>query len=278
MASSPSNRRLVDPDLQPRAPQAGTLVTLLSLLFLGAVVAAVALFVLRTSPATFISATNVEPTGTTIAAPDIQAAPPTLVPTVAPLQSTTDPGGEPQAIAMLPTVAAPTPELAQVAAPTPTPRAVVLPTVIPMTLPSPTATRPPSQLVVIQPVAAFDGGDTQPETLAATTSQPAAVASEPARPVGSRSVAPTQVASSQDNLQRALAMQTNRVRRGSDRSNMSVNHTQTAMPADRTDEQTAPVPIVQYDPSGAAPNTSVSVPDANAIRDEVAARIKAPRP
>jgi len=84
---------------------------LLSLLLLGAVVAGVALVVLRTSPAAFLSATDVQPIGTVIAAAEISAAPPTLVPTVAPDQSPTRPDGQTQAIAVLPTVAAPVKQL-----------------------------------------------------------------------------------------------------------------------------------------------------------------------
>ena len=242
MSSSLSRRRL-DPNLQPSTPQAGTIATLFSLLLLGAVVTAVALFVLRTSPTTFMAASHVDPVGTTIAAPDVHVAPPTLIPTVAPGQSTKGPGGQIEAIAMLPTVAPPPQQPAQVAQPTPTPRAVVLPTVIPMTLPLPAATRPPSQPVSSQPVAAFVMGHDPSEPLAATAPQPSGVANQSE---GSTSVAPTQISSPQDNAQRALAMQENRVRRGSDRSHRSVHNAQTAMPAPgQSDAQSAAVPDTQ---------------------------------
>src|SRR5262245_54119192 len=77
------SRRRSDPELQRREP-AGLQATVFSLVFLAAVVTAVALFVLRTSPTTVDTATDVEPAGTTIAAPQDRVIPPTPVPTVAP--------------------------------------------------------------------------------------------------------------------------------------------------------------------------------------------------
>jgi hypothetical protein len=276
---SSSFSRRPDPDLRPQSAGAGTIVTLLSLLLLGVVVTAVALFVLRTSPTAFLSAPDAEPTGTVIAAAEISAAPPTLIPTVAPNRSSTRSTDQTQAIAVLPTVAAPVKQPIQAAPPTPTPRAVVLPTVIPMTLPSPEATRPPSLPVSYQPIAAFAGTDAPPEPLAATAPQPTAVTIQPARsiqPSGSMGVAPTRVSSPQDNVQRARELQTNRGSRGSDRSQRSASNAQAAMPAPvQSVAQPVNVPVV---PINAAPNPSVSVPDANSIRADVAARINAPRP
>jgi len=74
-------------------------------------------------------------------------------------------------------------------------------------------------------------------------------------------------------------MQVNRVGRGPDRSGKSANTAQVAMPAvGQTDPPIVAVPVLPSGPMESAANSSVSVPDANAIRNDVAARINAPRP
>jgi len=251
---------------------------LFSLLFLGAVVTVVAIFVLRTSPTAVESAPYVEPAGTTIAAPAGDVAPPTLVPTVAPGQATAH-HDHTQAIAMLPTVAVPLQEPTEIAAPTPTPRAVVLPTVVPLTLPSPAATRPPSQPVSSQPIDAFVATTDAPEPMVASAPQPVVVATEPVARTIQPAVAPTAVSPDRDNPQRAREMQTSRVSHRSTRTRQPADAPPVAGPMTQEPAwQAAPVPAIASGPIDAIPNTSISVPDANAIRDDVAARINAPRP
>ena len=144
LSSSPARRRL-EPDPPLRGPSAGGLITLLSLLALGAVVSAVAFLVLRTSPTASELTAYVEPAGTSIPAPEQPLSPPTVIPTVAPDRSAKEFDGHTQAIAVLPTVAAPRQLPTEPPQPTPTPRAVVLPTVIPLLFPhQPQPGRPPS--------------------------------------------------------------------------------------------------------------------------------------
>jgi hypothetical protein len=280
--SSFLSRRRLDPEFQARGPSSGNIATLFSLLLPGVVVVAVALFILRTSPAALESTAFVEPEGTSVAAPQIQAAPPRVVPTVAPDPSSAALNRHIQTIAVLPTVAAPLPQPTERAEPTPTPRAVVLPTVIPMTLPSPVATRPPLPLVSNQPINAFvTSGDLPPAMAAAP--QLVAVATEPparmTQPAVEGDVAPTHVSAANDNLERARALQTNRVRRGQDRTRQTTPRSPVSSPrADSPAWQAAPNSNLQSGPIAAVPNPSASLPDANAIRDDVAARINAPRP
>jgi hypothetical protein len=256
---------------------------LCSLLLLGGVVAAVAIYVLRASPDAVDSAAFVEPAGTTIAAPEQRSAPPTLVPTIAPELSADGPDGQTQAIAMLPTVAAPKELPTAATEPTPTPRAVIVATVIPMTLPPPAATHPPTQLLSGQPNDAYLTPSDAPQALAAPAAQIVAAATEPAasafQPARADSVAPTRVSTASSNLQRARALQTNRVHRGSTRNQPTSVDPPPAAPASESPAwQAAQDPVTQSGATNRVLAPSGSVPDANAIRADVAARVKAPRP
>ena len=130
--------------------------TLLSLLVVGAAVAAVAYLVLRSPSSAVDSAERLEPVGTALPAPSEPPTLPTSVPTSEP-DSNAQPQptalgfiGDAPAVAGLPTVAAP-----QEAGPTPTPRVIALPTEVPATVVPPQPTLPPSVPVESVPVVAL---------------------------------------------------------------------------------------------------------------------------
>src|SRR5829696_8860300 len=119
--------------------------TLLSLLVVGAAVAAVAYLVLRSPSSAVDSAERLEPVGTALPAPSEPPTLPTPIPTSGP-DSDAQPEptalgftGEAPAVAALPTVAAP-----QEAGPTPTPRVIALQAEVPATAVPPQPTLPPS--------------------------------------------------------------------------------------------------------------------------------------
>jgi hypothetical protein len=284
--SSSLSRRRQESGLRPRKPTPNIVATVLSLLVLAALVTAVAFLVLRIIPTAMDTANSTEPAGTTIAAPAEQAAPPTPIPTVASELSAPGFHGQAPAVAMLPTVAVPQEVPAAEAPPTPTPRVVLLPTAVPTILPSP-ATLPPSRPVSSQPIVAQAPEAAPPAPLPVTAAQPAEIQAEPppvvvqpaaVQPVAS-DAAPTAASSSRGNLQRAREMQTSRVRRGPNRASQAVDKTPVVPSSVASDEPVVTMPDL---PTGgaiqSAPDTSVSVPDVNAIRDDVNARINAPRP
>src|SRR5215207_318892 len=117
--------------------------TLLSLLVVGAAVAAVAYLVLRSPSSAVDSAERLEPVGTALPAPSEPPTLPTPIPTSEP-DSDAQPEptalgftGEAPAVAGLPTVAAP-----EEAGPTPTPRVIALPTEVPTTVPAAAPAQP----------------------------------------------------------------------------------------------------------------------------------------
>jgi len=149
--------------------------TLLSLLVVGAAVAAVAYLVLR-SPSTAVdSAERLEPAGTALPAPSEPPTLPTSIPTTEsdsnarPEPTALGYTGEAPAVAGLPTVAAP-----QQAGPTPTPRVIALATEVPATAVPPQPTLPPAVPVDSVPVVALAPVETAPPpapTAAASQSQ-----------------------------------------------------------------------------------------------------------
>src|SRR3954470_9551535 len=130
--------------------------TLLSLLVVGAAVAAVAYLVLRSPAPAVDSAERLEPAGTALPAPSEPPTLPTSVPTSAPdSEARPEPTalgftGDAPAVAGLPTVAAP-----QQAGPTPTPRVIALATEVPATAVPPQPTLPPAVPVESVPVVAL---------------------------------------------------------------------------------------------------------------------------
>jgi hypothetical protein len=152
---SPARMR-VEREVARRSNAPVVISTLLSLLVVGAAVAAVAYLVLRSPSSAVDSAERLEPVGTALPAPSEPPTLPTSVPTSEP-DSNARPQptalgftGDAPAVAGLPTVAAP-----QEAGPTPTPRVIALPTEVPATAVPPLPTLPPSVPVESVPVVAL---------------------------------------------------------------------------------------------------------------------------
>src|SRR5215218_3554731 len=152
---SPARMR-VEREVTRRSNAPVVISTLLSLLVVGAAVAAVAYLVLRSPSSAVDSVERLEPVGTALPAPSEPPTLPTPVPTSEP-DSNARPQptalgftGDAPAVAGLPTVAAP-----QEAGPTPTPRVIALPTEVPVTAIPPLPTLPPSVPVETVPVVAL---------------------------------------------------------------------------------------------------------------------------
>ena len=158
--------------------------TLLSLLVVGAAVAAVAYLVLRTPSSAVDSAERLEPVGTALPAP---AEPPTLPTPVATSEPRLNAEPEPTALgftgaaavaAGLPTVAAP-----QETGPTPTPRVIALPQEVPATaLPAaapPQPTLPPAVPLENVPVVALAPVEMAPAAAPTAAVRQSQVASQP---------------------------------------------------------------------------------------------------
>jgi hypothetical protein len=246
--------------------------TLLSLLVVGAAVAAVAYLVLRSPSSELDSAERLEPVGTALPAPSEPPTLPTPMPTSEP---ESDAGPEPTAlgftgdapaVAGLPTVAAP-----QETGPTPTPRVIALATAVPATAVPPQPTLPPAVSVENVPVVALAPVEMAPApapTSAASQSQ--AVSQPTPVPVeidddpfnifddgeGSR-IAPAQ----NDALERARALQ------GRDQGGSS----------DRDSDDPVVVPAaVRPDDAGRDGSVETAMPDVEAMIDEITARATDP--
>src|SRR5919107_3508895 len=141
---SPARMR-VEREVTRRSNAPVVISTLISLLLVGAAVAAVAYLVLRAPSSAVDSAERLEPVGTALPAPSEPPTLPTSVPTTEPdSDARPEPTalgftGDAPAVAGLPTVAAP-----QEAGPTPTPRVIALATAVPSTEGPPPPTLPPS--------------------------------------------------------------------------------------------------------------------------------------
>src|SRR5215207_6475020 len=152
---SPARMR-VEREVVRRSNAPVVISTLLSLLVVGAAVAAVAYLVLRSPSSPVDSAERLEPVGTALPAPSEPPTLPTSVPASEP-NSDAEPEptalgftGDAPAVAGLPTVAAP-----QEAGPTPTPRMIALATAVPATEVPPQPTLPPAVPVENVPVVAL---------------------------------------------------------------------------------------------------------------------------
>jgi hypothetical protein len=285
----------------PRRGNASVVITtLLSLLVVVAAVAVVAYLVLRTPSAAVDSAERLDPVGTALPAPTDPPTLPTMVPT-----AETEPEDEQPALgftgeqpaAGLPTVAAPQPEateepaaVEEVSGPTPTPRVIAQPTEVPPT-PVPAApTLPPSVPVTQVPVVALQPVEAAPPP--APTSAPAQ-----AQPVSQPTPAPADdddpfnifddedgssiVPMADDPLERVREMQDEQ--RGNGNSNNSGDDDDGVMvpsveipdiavptPANSTSSSDEPPIVASDDPR------VVTVPDADAMIDEITARATDP--
>jgi len=265
---SPARMR-VERDVARRSNAPVVISTLLSLLVVGAAVAAVAYLVLRSPSPAVDSAERLEPVGTALPAPSEPPTLPTSVPTSVPdSEAQPEPTalgftGDAPAVAGLPTVAAP-----QEAGPTPTPRVIALATALPATEAPPQPTLPPSVPVESVPVVALAPVEMAPPPAPTAASQSQAVSQPTPVPVevdddpfnifgdgGGPGIVPAQ----NDALERARALQGQGGNADRDRDNQ-VN---------------VPAPVIRDD---AGPDRSVEVemPDVDAMIDEITARATDP--
>jgi hypothetical protein len=252
--------------------------TLLSLLVVGAAVAAVAYLVLRSPSSTVDSAERLEPVGTALPAPSEPPTLPTPIPTSEP-DSEAEPEptalgftGDAPAVAGLPTVAVPpTAAAPQEAGPTPTPRVIALATAVPATAVPPQPTLPPAVPVENVPVVALAPVEVAPPPApTAAAGQSPAVSQPTPVPVeidddpfnifddGEGSgIVPAQI----DALERARALQ------GGDQGGDPVR--------DSDNPVVVPAPIILDDPSSDG-SIEVVMPDVEAMIDEITARATDP--
>jgi hypothetical protein len=275
---SPARIR-VEREVGRRSNAPVVITTLLSLLVVGAAVAAVAYLVLRSPSSAVDSAERLEPVGTALPAPSEPPTLPTPIPTSEP-ESDAQPEptalgftGEAPAVAGLPTVAAP-----EEAGPTPTPRVIALTTEEPTTT-EPAAvpaqpTLPPAVPVESVPVVALAPVEmAQPPAPTAAASQSQAVTEPTPVPVevdddpfnifGDREgsgITPAQ----NDALERARALQ---VQGGADPSGNR--------DGDGDNAVIVPASVITDD---ANPDGSVEIvmPDVDAMIDEITARATDP--
>src|SRR5918998_4884022 len=181
--SSPARMR-VEREVTRRSNAPAVITTLLSLLVVGAAVAAVAYLVLRSPSAAVDSAERLEPVGTALPASSEAPTLPTPIPTSEP-DSNARPEptalgftGEVPAAAGLPTVAAP-----QETGPTPTPRVIALPTEVPATtVPAaapPQPTLPPAVPLENVPVVALAPVEMAPAPAPTAAANQSRAASQP---------------------------------------------------------------------------------------------------
>jgi hypothetical protein len=270
---SPAKMR-VEREVARRSNAPVVISTLLSLLVVGAAVAAVAYLVLRSPSPPVDSAERLEPVGTALPAPSEPPTLPTPVPTSEP-DSDAEPEptalgftGDAPAVAGLPTVAAPpTAAAPQEAGPTPTPRVIALATAVPATEVPPQPTLPPAVPVENVPVVALAPVEMAPPPAPTATSQSPAVSQPTPVPVevdddpfnifGDREgsgIVPAQ----NDALERARALQ------GGGNTDRNGDNS-----------VTVPAPVIRDD---AGPDRSVEVvmPDVDAMIDEITARATDP--
>jgi hypothetical protein len=242
--------------------------TLLSLLVVGAAVAAVAYLVLRSPSSAVDSAERLEPVGTALPAPSEPPTLPTSVPTTEPdSDARPEPTalgftGDAPAVAGLPTVAAP-----QEAGPTPTPRVIALATVVPATDVPPQPTLPPSVPVENVPVVALAPVEMAPPQAPTAASQSPAVGQPTPVPVEvdddpfnifGDGEGPGIVPAQNDALERARALQ------GDDNTDRESDNS-----------VTAPAQVIRDDP-GSDGSVEVVMPDVDAMIDEITARATNP--
>jgi hypothetical protein len=274
--SSPARMR-AEREVARRSNAPVVITTLLSLLVVGAAVAAVAYLVLRSPSSAVDSAERLEPVGTALPAPSEPPTLPTSIPTSEP-DSDAQPEptalgftGDAPAVAGLPTVAAP-----QEAGPTPTPRVIALATAVPATtVPAtvpPQPTLPPAVPVENVPVVALAPVEMAPPpapTAAVSQSQavtqptpvPVEVDDDPFNIFGNgdgAGIAPAQ----NDALERARALQG-----GADPSGNADR--------DRDNAVNVPASIIVDDPNRRG-SVEVVMPDVDAMIDEITARATDP--
>src|SRR5215208_1115123 len=271
---SPARLR-VEREVVRRSNAPVVITTLLSLLVVGAAVAAVAYLVLRSPSSAVDSAERLEPVGTALPAPSDPTTLPTPIPTAEPdADAQAEPTalgftGEAPAVAGLPTVAAP-----QEAGPTPTPRVIALPTEAPVLAAPPQPTLPPSVPVDSVPVVALAPVEMAPPPApTAAASQSRAVTQPTPVPVDvdddpfnifdngqGSGIVPAQ----NDALERARVLQD---QSGGDRNGNRDRGS--------NDPVIVPAPVITDDTS---PDGSVEVvmPDVDAMIDEITARATDP--
>ena len=272
MYGSPARIR-VERDVARRSNAPVVITTLLSLLVVGAAVAAVAYLVLRSPSSAVDSAERLEPVGTALPAPSDPTTLPTPIPTAEPdADAQAEPTalgftGEAPAVAGLPTVAAP-----QEAGPTPTPRVIALPTEAPALAAPPQPTLPPSVPVDNVPVVALAPVEMAPPpapTAAASQSQavtqptpvPVNVDDDPFNIFGNgqgSGISPAQ----NDALERARALQ--------DGANSSGNPDRA-----RDNADIVPAPVITDDGNREG-SVEIVMPDVDAMIDEITARATDP--
>ena len=276
MYSSPARMRM-EREVTRRSNAPAVITTLLSLLVVGAAVAAVAYLVLRSPSSAVDSAERLEPVGTALPAPSEPPTLPTPIPTSEP-DSNARPEptalgftGEVPAAAGLPTVAAP-----QETGPTPTPRVIALPTEVPATtVPAaapPQPTLPPAvplenvQVVALAPV---EMAPAPAPTAAANQSQagsqptpvPVEVDDDPFNIFGDGEgvgIVPAQ----NDALERARALQG-----GADSSGNRDRDNDTPV--------IVPAPVI-VDDANREGSVEIVMPDVDAMIDEITARATDP--
>ena len=271
MYGSPARMR-VEREATRRSNAPVVISTLLSLLVVGAAVAAVAYLVLRSPSSAVDSAERLEPIGTALPAPSEPPTLPTPVPTSEP-----DPEAQPEptalgftgdapAVAGLPTVTAP-----QASGPTPTPRVIALATAVPATAVPPQPTLPPAVPVESVPVVALAPVEMAPPPApTAAASQSQAVTQPTTVPVevdddpfnifddGGRSgIVPAQ----NDALERARALQGGADQDGNRDGNGD-------------DPLIVPAPVITDADSD--DSLEVAMPDVEAMIDEITARATDP--
>jgi hypothetical protein len=263
----------VERDVARRSNAPVVISTLVSLLVVGAAVAAVAYLVLRSPSPPVDSAERLEPVGTALPAPSEPPTLPTPIPTSEPVNNAepepTALGftGDAPAVAALPTVAAP-----QEAGPTPTPRVIALPTAVPATAVPPQPTLPPSVPVENVPVVALapvEMAPPPPPTAAASQSQPVSqptpvpveIDDDPFN-IFDDGEGPGIVPAQNDALERARALQGGGGQDGNrDRDN--------------DDSVIVPAPVIPDDASSDG-SVEVAMPDVDAMIDEITARATDP--
>jgi hypothetical protein len=273
---SPARMR-VERETARRSNAPVVITTLLSLLVVGAAVAAVAYLVLRSPSSAVDSAERLEPVGTALPAPSEPPTLPTPIPTSEP-DSDAQPQptalgftGEAPAVAALPTVAAP-----QEAGPTPTPRLIALPTEVsvasvPATAVPPQPALPPAVPVENVPVVALAPVEMAPppaptasvnqsQAVTQPTPVPVEIDDDPFNIFGNREGSGI-VAAQNDALERARALQGGADPSGNpDRDNANSG-------------VTAPVIV---DDGSRGGSVEIVMPDVDAMIDEITARATDP--
>jgi hypothetical protein len=276
---SPARMR-VEREVTRRSNAPVVISTLLSLLIVGAAVAAVAYLVLRSPSPAVDSAERLEPVGTALPAPSEPPTLPTSVPTsVSDSDAQPEPTalgftGDAPAVAGLPTVAAPPAVAApQEAGPTPTPRVIALATAVPATEVPPQSTLPPAVPVESVPVVALAPVEMAPPPAPTATSRSQAVSQPTPVPVEvdddpfnifGDGAGPGIVPAQNDALERARALQ------GQGQEGQGDGN------SDRDSDIPVVVPAPVIRDAGPDRSVEVEMPDVDAMIDEITARATDP--